>query len=110
MVPRSNPFTNALLARVLFIQKTSLTWPPQRIFTGSSLRRSAREISTPVGLQLLAGFDHAFGFAKHGSVDENDILLFRSGVEEVGRHREGILLLRNSVPHVPGGHFPIYRL
>ena len=61
-----------------------------------------------MGLQLLAGFDHAFGFAQRGSVNENDILLLGSGVEEVMRHREGILPLRNSAPHVPRRHFLRY--
>jgi hypothetical protein len=60
-------------------------------------------MSAPSGLQF-AGFDYAFALAQGCGVDEDDVLLFRSGNEEVARHREGILPLRNSAPHVPGRH------
>jgi hypothetical protein len=32
---------------------------------------------------VLTGFDHAFSFAKRRGINEDDVLLFRSWIEEV---------------------------
>jgi len=39
----------------------------------------------------LTGFNQVLSLAQSGRVDENYNLLFRSGIEEVARHSEGIL-------------------
>jgi len=38
------------------------------------------------GVALLAGLDYLFGFAESEGVDENDVMLFGGGVEEVAAH------------------------
>jgi hypothetical protein len=39
-----------------------------------------------IGIALLAGFNQPLGFAQDCGIDEDHILLFRRGVEEVTRH------------------------
>src|SRR5947209_379977 len=41
------------------------------------------------GIAVLAGFGDLFGLVKSRGVNEDNVLLFGSGIEEVAGHREG---------------------
>jgi hypothetical protein len=47
----------------------------------------SKGISAPSSVAVLAGFDQPLGFTQSGGVNENDVLLFGSRIEEVARHR-----------------------